>query len=330
MQYPAQYPAKSVHKMPVQLGVVMDPIGAIQPRKDTTLALLLAAQKRDWGLWYTEPQRLSWRDGEVHAQMCPLEVRDDLQDWFTQRDWRRRPMAELDAVLMRADPPFDVPYIHATHLLEELMRASGTPVINHPRALRDCNEKTFITRFPQCCPPFLISADPEELREFHAAHDDIILKPLDGMGGRSIFRVRQDGQNLGVILETLLEGKASVMAQRYLPEVADGDKRVLLIDGEPAPWMLARIPQAGEVRANLAAGGRGEVRPLGDRERWICGQLREELCERGLFFVGLDIIGDWLTEINVTSPTCMRELDAAKNLDLGAQFMDALERKFLA
>ncbi len=316
--------------MPVQLGVVMDPIGDIYPHKDTTLALLLAAQKRGWKLWYTEPQRLSWNRGEVRAQMCPLEVRDDPRDWFSQGDWARRPMAELDLVLMRADPPFDIPYIHATHLLEELACKRGVPVVNPPRALRDCNEKTFITYFPQCCPPFLVSADPQELREFHAEQGDIILKPLDGMGGRSVFRVSGDGQNFSVILETMLARGAQLMAQRYLPEVADGDKRVLLIDGEPVPWMLARVPQPGEVRANLAVGGQGEVRPLGDRERWICEQLREELCARELFFVGLDVIGEYLTEINVTSPTCVREIDAAMDLDLGTQFMDALERKFLS
>ncbi|HNK33765.1 MAG TPA: glutathione synthase, partial [Plasticicumulans sp.] len=235
------------------------------------------------------------------------------------------PLAELDVLLMRKDPPFDLEYIYTTYLLERA-EAEGVRVVNRPQSLRDANEKLFTAWFPQCCPPTLATRDMARLRGFVAEHGDAILKPLDGMGGAGIFRVRAGDANLNVIVETLTErGRRTALAQRFIPEISAGDKRILMIDGEPVPYALARIPAEGETRGNLAAGGRGVGQPLSERDRWICAQVGPELRRRGLVFVGLDVIGDWLTEINVTSPTCARELDAQFGLDIGADLMRALE-----
>lgn len=311
------------------LAVVMDPIAAITPYKDTTLALLLAAQRRGFALRYFEPSDLWVRDGVAMGRGRALTVRDSTTDWFTLGETITAPLGELDVLLMRKDPPFDMAFVNATYTLE-LAEAQGCLVVNRPQSLRDCNEKFFISRFPQCCAPTLIASDPATLRAFHAEHGDVIFKPLDGMGGAGIFRVGADGLNLGAVIEALGAGGQMLMAQRYLPEITAGDKRILMVDGSPIPYALARVPMQGETRGNLAAGGSGRPQPLTDRDRWIAAEVGPELLRRGLLFVGLDVIGDYLTEINVTSPTCARELDAAYGLDIGGQLMDALTLRLRA
>ncbi len=312
--------------MTLKLGVVMDPIATIAIKKDTTFAMLLAAQARGWELYYLEQADLHARGNEAFGRTRLLSVKDDKHDWFAFHGERELPLAQLDVILMRKDPPFDMEYIYTTYLLE-LAEMAGTLVVNKPRGLRDANEKFFALNFPHCCPPTLVSREPARLKAFLGEHADIVVKPLDGMGGASVFRLRQNDPNLNVILETLTaHGRRSTMAQRYIPEVTAGDKRILLVDGEPVPYALARIPQAGETRANLAAGGRGEGVPLSERDRWICAQVAPTLREMGLLFVGLDVIGDWLTEINVTSPTCARELDARFGLNIGDDLMTVIEK----
>ena len=309
------------------IGVVMDPIANIKYYKDTTLALLLAAQERDCSLHYMEQSDLYLLHGEAKASMRPLRVANDENEWFNLGTSEDRPLAELDVILMRKDPPFDNEFIYSTYILE-VAQKQGTLIVNDPRSLRDCNEKVFATQFPQCCPPVLVSRDNVKLREFHQDYGDVIFKPLDGMGGSRIFRCRQDDPNLGVILETLTDmGTQTIMAQRYIPEISAGDKRILVIDGEPVPYCLARIPAKGETRGNLAAGGTGVAQPLTEQDRWIVSQVAPTLKEKGLIFVGLDVIGNYLTEINVTSPTCAREIDKAYNTQIGARLMDAIERR---
>lgn len=316
--------------MSVKLGVVMDPIAAITYKKDSTLAMLLAARAKGWELWYMEQPDLYLVSDQPRARMRPLEVMADPAHWFDLGEAVEAPLANLDVILMRKDPPVDREFLIATHILQAAER-DGVLVVNPPQALRDCNEKLFATWFPQCTPPLLVSRDPARLRAFHAEHQDVVMKPIDGMGGRSVFRVRPDDANLGVIIETLTrDGEHQIMAQKYLPQIKEGDKRILLIDGEPLPFTLARIPSAGDNRGNLAAGGRGEGRRLTDRDRWICEQLGPSLRERNLIFVGIDVIGDYLTEINVTSPTCIRELDKAFEVDIGGMLMDAIARRLAA
>ncbi|MFV0276280.1 MAG: glutathione synthase [Parahaliea sp.] len=311
--------------MNIKIGVVMDPIATIKYKKDTTLALLWAAQARDWHLYYMEPGDLYLDQGRGRARMAPLTVFHDPDAWYRLDDYQDRPLADLDVILMRKDPPFDNEYIYNTYILEAA-ECEGTLVVNRCASLRDCNEKVFATQFPQCCPPVLVSGDAARLRAFHREHGDVIFKPLDGMGGSSIFRVKPDDPNLSVIIETLTDhGRATIMAQRYLPEIVDGDKRILMVDGEPVPYALARIPSVGETRGNLAAGGTGRAQPLSERDRWIAAEVGPALRERGLLFVGLDVIGDYLTEINVTSPTCVRELNDQCDLDIGSQLMDCIE-----
>lgn len=295
--------------MTISLGVVMDPIASINYKKDTTLALLWAAQDRGWKLFYMEQSDLVLQDGEPRARMRPLRVHRDPAHWFDLGEVEFGLLADLDVVLMRKDPPFDNEYIYSTYILEAAKKL-GVLIVNEPQSLRDCNEKMFATQFPQCCPPLLVSRDKTLLKEFHRAHGDVVFKPLDGMGGSSIFRVRSDDPNLNVIIEMLTNhGRNTIMAQKYIPAIVDGDKRILMIDGEPVPYCLARVPMAGESRGNLAAGGTGRPQPLTERDRWIAAQVGPELRRRGLLFVGLDVIGDYLTEINVTSPTCAREID---------------------
>jgi glutathione synthase len=307
------------------LGVIMDPIGSIKPYKDTTLALMLAAQTRGWALRYFEMPDLWLRDGIAMGRARTVTVFDDRKHWFELGAAEEVKLGSLTAILMRKDPPFDLEYIAATYTLERA-EEQGALVVNRPRSLRDCNEKTFISWFPQCCTPTLIARAPSLLRAFHAEQRDVIFKPLDGMGGSGIFRVGADGLNLGAVLESLTAlGTRSIMAQRYLPAIKDGDKRILMVDGEPIPYCLARIPMAGETRGNLAAGGHGEPRPLTERDRWIAAQVGPELKKRGLLFVGLDVIGEYLTEINVTSPTCAREIDAVFNTDIGGKTIAAIE-----
>ncbi len=312
--------------MALSLGVIMDPIDQITFYKDTTLALLLAAQERGWDLHYMEQSDLYLDKGQPRASTRALKVMDDESHWFELGPREDRSLSELNVLLMRKDPPFDNEFTYSTYILEAAQR-EGSLVVNDPQSLRDCNEKIFATRFPQCCPPLIVSRDPARLRQFHRDQEDVIFKPLDGMGGSRIFRCRADDPNVSVILETLTDfGTQMVMAQRYLPAITDGDKRILVVDGEAVPYSLARIPASGETRGNLAAGGRGVAQPLTDRDRWIVEQVAPTLKEKRLFFVGLDVIGDYLTEINVTSPTCVREIDKAFDTRIGARLMDAIER----
>ncbi len=316
--------------MTVKLGVVMDPIADINVKKDTTLAMLLAAQRRGWELYYMEQNDLSLDQGLARGIVRRLSVQDNPESWYELGSPQDTALSELDVLLMRKDPPFDMDFIYSTYILEAAQRA-GTLVVNDPRSLRDCNEKLFATQFPQCCPPLIVAASAARLKAFHAEHGDVIFKPLDGMGGASIFRVKADDPNLSVIIETLTDhGRQQIMAQKFLPEIVAGDKRILMVDGVPAEYGLARIPMSGETRGNLAAGGSGVAMPLTDRERWICAQVAPVLREKGLLFVGLDVIGDYLTEINVTSPTCVRELDRAHELDIAGDLMDVIATKLAA
>jgi glutathione synthase len=308
-----------------KLGVVMDPIGTINYKKDSTLAILQAAQLRGWELHYMEQRDLFLADSECHARMSRLEVRADADDWYTLSEPVTRPLQELDVVLMRKDPPVDLEYLYTTMLLERA-EASGVLVVNRPAAIRNANEKLSIASFPQCCTAMCVSRDQQRIRAFLQEQRDIVVKPLHGMGGESVFRIRQDDPNLGVILETITgHGGQSAMAQRYIPEIDQGDKRILLVDGEPYPHALARIPAAGESRGNLAVGGIGKGVELSERDRWICSQVGPAMREQGLLFVGLDVIGDYLTEINVTSPTCIRELDTEYGTDIAGQLMDSIQ-----
>ena len=315
--------------MPLQVAVVMDPIGSIKIAKDTSFAMLLEAQRRGHTLHYVVPGGLAVANGRSVARMAPLTVKDDPAGWHTVGSASTRPLAEMDVVLMRADPPVDGDYLHDSLILS-LAQAEGVLIVNDPQGLRDLNEKLAALLFPQCCPPTMVSRDAAALRAFITEQGDAVLKPLDGMGGRSIFRAHAGDPNLNVILETLTDyGRHLVMAQRYLPEIVSGDKRILLVDGEPVPYCLARIPQGNEFRGNLAAGGRGEGRPLSERDRWIAAQVGPEMKRRGMLFVGLDVIGDYLTEVNVTSPTCVRELDQQFGLNIAADLFAAIEARIV-
>ena len=312
---------------PLDVVVVMDPIESIKTAKDSSFAMLLEAQRRGHRLHYVRPGGLSVRDGRAAAQVEALRVTDDAKHWFDVRQPSRLEFGPGQAVLMRKDPPVDADYLHDTQILG-LAQRQGALVVNDPQGLRDFNEKLAALLFPQCCPPTLVSRDAAALKAFVSEHGEAVLKPLDGMGGRSIFRARAGEANLNVILETLTEGgRHLAMAQRYLPEIADGDKRILLVDGEPVDYCLARIPQGDEFRGNLAAGGRGEGRPLSERDRWIAAQVGPEMKRRGMLFVGLDVIGDYLTEVNVTSPTCIRELDAQFGLNIAGTLFDRIEAR---
>jgi glutathione synthase len=311
--------------MSIRLGILMDPIAAIKVHKDSSFAMLLAAQARGWQLFYMQQADLYLRNERVFASMRQLRVYDRDTDWFEWSEVEDVPLSELDILLMRKDPPMDMEYLYTSYLLERA-ELEGLRVVNRPAALRDSNEKLFTAWFPQCCAASLVSRDATRLRAFLHEHHDIILKPLDAMGGASIFRVRENDPNISVILETLTAlGRRTAMAQRFIPEISQGDKRILMIDGKAVPYALARIPAEGETRGNLAVGGRGEGVELSDRDHWICEQVGPELRKRGLVFVGLDVIGDYLTEINVTSPTCIRELDKLYGLDIAVQLLDCIE-----
>jgi glutathione synthase len=313
--------------MTIKLGVVMDPIGSITYKKDSTLAMLFAAQDRGWELFYMQQGDLFVQAGSAFARMSALTVHRNPDAWFTLGPEQTMPLGELDVVLMRKDPPFDMEYVFTTYALE-LAEMQGTLVVNRPQSLRDINEKMFTAWFSQCTPPTLVARSKARLRGFLDEHDDVIFKPLDSMGGTSVFRVRRDDPNINVIIETLTANETrSIMAQRFVPEITAGDKRILLVAGEPVPYALARIPAAGETRANLAVGGRGEGVALTARDRWICEQVGPVLLKRGVLFAGLDVIGDYLTEINVTSPTCIRELDSLYGMDIGGQLMDAIAQR---
>lgn len=316
--------------MPLDIVVVMDPIGSIKIAKDSTFAMLLEGQRRGHRLFYVVPGGLSVIDGAAKANVAPLQVREDADNWFELSSAPQITLGSGHVVLMRLDPPVDPAYVHDTQILGLAQRA-GALVVNDPQGLRDMNEKLAALEFPQCCPPTVVSRDPVAIKAFITEHGDTVLKPLDGMGGRSIFRARVGDPNINVILETLTEsGRHLAMAQRFIPEIAAGDKRILLIDGEPVDYCLARIPQGDEFRGNLAAGGRGEGRALTERDRWIAAQVGPEMKRRGMVFVGLDVIGDYLTEVNVTSPTCIRELDAQYGLNIAGSLFDAIEARLAA
>ncbi|MDT3719138.1 glutathione synthase [Pseudomonas oryzihabitans] len=313
--------------MSIRLGIVMDPIERISYKKDSSLAMLWAAKARGWTLHYFEMQDLYQVDGEARGRGRQLEVFQDPERWFAFGENVDLPLRELDVILMRKDPPFDNEFVYATYLLEQAERG-GTLVVNRPASLRDCNEKFFATLFPELAPPTLVSRRADIIREFARSHGDVILKPLDGMGGSSVFRHREGDPNLSVILETLTaHGTQQIIAQRYLPGIKDGDKRILMIDGEPVEYCLARIPAQGETRGNLAAGGRGVAQPLSARDREIATAVGPELRKRGLLFVGLDVIGEHLTEINVTSPTCIREIDAAYDTRIAERLMEVIAQQ---
>ena len=304
----------------------MDPIAAINIKKDSSFAMLLEAQRRGWPVAYMEQGDVFLRDGKTFARMRALHVQDNTEHWFDFGAATVGPLGALDVILMRKDPPFDMEYIYTTYLLEHA-ETEDVLVVNKPQALRDCNEKLFTAWFPQCTPPTLVTRSKNQLRDFLNEFGDIILKPLGGMGGASVFRLRAGDPNTGVVIETMAgHEQRFVMAQKFISEISAGDKRILMINGEPVPYALARIPAEGETRGNLAAGGRGVGVPLSPRDRWICEQLGPVLREKGLLFVGLDVIGDYLTEINVTSPTCIRELDAWYGLNIAAQFLDVVEK----
>jgi glutathione synthase len=312
----------------IRLVVVMDPIDSIKPAKDTTLAMLLAAQARGWELWYAEPSDLRMRDGIPSASLRPVRVRDDLHDWFELGEARNAPLAEFDVVLMRKDPPFDMEYIYTTYLLERA-EDQGVLVVNRPQGLRDMNEKVYTAWFPQCCAPTLITRDMADMHAFLREHGRIVCKPLHGMGGRSIFVIDRGDKNANVVFETMTDyGERYAIVQKYIPDiVATGDSRILVIDGEPAPYALARIPSESDHRGNLAAGARGEGRELNERDRWLVSQIGPTLRQRGMLFVGLDVIGGYVTEINVTSPTGVRELNKQFGTDIAGLLMDAIARR---
>ena len=316
--------------MTIKLGVVMDMIESIEYKKDSTLAMLIAAQKKFWELFYLQQEDLYHSEGVAYGSMRPLQARYDQENWYTLGDRQEMPLKNLNVILMRKNPPFDMEFIYSTYILEQA-ESSGTLVVNKPKSIRDFNEKFFSTLFSQCTPPVMVARSARHLREFAAKHNDVVLKPLDGMGGSSIFRTHPDDQNFNVIVETLTNhGQRQVMIQKYIPEITTGDKRILLIDGEPVPYSLVRIPAVGELRGNLAAGSSYFGQELTDRDLWITRQIAITLQEKGLIFVGLDVIGDYLTEINITSPTCIRQLDGLFDISIGDMLMEKITEKLSA
>ena len=311
--------------MTVRLGVIMDPIATVNTKKDSTYAMLREAQRRDWSISYMEMNDLHLLDGIAGARMQRMEFLFEGDEWYRLADVSVGPLSQLDVILMRKDPPFDLEYIYSSYILQRA-ESAGVLVVNKPQALRDANEKMFTAWFPECTPATLVTRQYAQIREFLAEHRNVILKPLDGMGGASVFKVSEADANLSVIMENLtLHQTRYIMAQQFIPEINAGDKRVLVINGEPVPYALARIPAPGETRGNLAAGATGVAQPLSERDRWICDQVCPALKERGIIFCGLDIIGDYLTEINVTSPTGIRELDTGFDLNIAAQLLDEIE-----
>ncbi|MGR5115972.1 glutathione synthase [Photobacterium damselae] len=311
----------------IKLGIVMDPIESINIKKDSSFAMMMEAQRRGWEIHYMEMNDLSLEQGKAVARTRVVSLQEDPNGWFEFQSEQEIALSELDAVLMRKDPPFDTEYIYATYILERA-EVEGTLIVNKPQSLRDCNEKLFTAWFPELTPTTMVTRRADKIKAFHQQHGDVILKPLDGMGGSSIFRVMNGDPNVSVIIETLTNmGQNYCMAQTFVPDISNGDKRILVVDGEPMPYCLARIPAKGETRGNLAAGGRGEARPLSETDRRIAEAVAPTLKEKGLIFVGLDVIGDKLTEINVTSPTCIREIEAAFDISITGKLMDAIERR---
>lgn len=315
--------------MKKSIAIVMDPIERIKPSKDTSFALLLEAQRRGYALYYIEPGSLSIQNSKAYARLAQLTVNDDIDQYFKFGEFQRTALASVSIILMRKDPPFDDQFLYDTQILS-IAEGEGVMVVNNPQGLRDMNEKLAALQFPQCCPETLVSRSLLELKAFIEQHRDTVVKPLDGMGGKSIFRIRHGESNVNVILETLTGSGNLVLAQKYIPEITKGDKRILLIDGEPVPYALARIPQGDEFRGNLAAGGLGCGQPLSERDYWIAREVGPWLKERGMLFVGLDVIGDYLTEVNVTSPTCARELDKQFGLNIAGLLFDAIEARLVA
>ncbi len=314
----------------IKLGIVMDPIADINIKKDSSFAMLLEAQRRGYEIHYMDMADLYLLQGQARAHTRLLSVEPNPERWYHFGSEQDLALSELNVILMRKDPPFDTEYIYATYMLERAEDA-GTLIVNKPQSLRDANEKLYTSWFSQFTPKTLVSRDPKRLKAFYQQEQDVILKPLDGMGGASIFRLKPEDPNVSVILETLTaHGSQYAMAQRYIPEIVDGDKRILVVDGEPVPYCLARIPASGETRGNLAAGGRGEARPLSDSDWAIAKAIGPTLKAKGLIFVGLDVIGDKLTEINVTSPTCIREIEAAFPISITGMLFDAVERRLAA
>lgn len=311
----------------IKIGIVMDPISSINIKKDSSFAMMLEAQRRGWEIHYMEMQDLHLEQGVALADTKVVTVEQNPENWYQFHSSQTIKLEQLDAVLMRKDPPFDTEYIYATYILERA-EEKGTLIVNKPQSLRDCNEKLFTAWFPELTPTTIVTRKADTIKAFREQHGDVILKPLDGMGGASIFRVKADDPNVSVIIETLTNhGQNYAMAQTFVPDISNGDKRILVVDGEPMPYCLARIPAKGETRGNLAAGGSGVVRPLSDTDRRIAETVAPILKEKGLIFVGLDVIGDKLTEINVTSPTCIREIEAEHDISITGKLMDAIQRR---
>ncbi|AGH80706.1 glutathione synthetase [Psychromonas sp. CNPT3] len=313
--------------MSIKIGILMDPIENINIHKDSSFAMLLEAQSRGWELYYITMKDLYLENGRCFVESKKLSVQRKENDFYQLEAPIDHPLADLDALLMRIDPPFDTEYIYATYLLERA-EEEGCLIVNKPQSLRDANEKLFTAWFNEFTPETLVTRNAKKIREFHQKHRDVILKPLDGMGGASIFRIKENDANLGVIIETLTEHESRYcMAQAFIPEITQGDKRILIVDGEPMPYALARIPAKGETRGNLAAGGRGVAQPLSESDWHIANSIGPKLKEKGLIFVGLDVIGDKITEINVTSPTCIQEIDKAYGTNIAGKLMDAIEKR---
>lgn len=307
----------------MKIAFLMDPLHTLKPYKDSTVAMIKSAQEMGWDCCYFTPVDMYCADGQAYANLQRIIIREEMQDdWAEVKTLGEKPLTDFDIILMRKDPPFDLEYIYATYALELIARA-GVVVANNPQSLRDANEKFYTLNFPDCCPKTLVSRDIQRLKAFWKSHQNVIFKPLEGMGGRSVFHVDKVGRNLSVILEELTHGQTrTIMAQQYIPEISTlGDKRILLINGEPIPFALARIPRQGELRGNLAAGAEGKVVAINDRDRWICSQIASTLKSKGLYFVGIDVIGDYLTEINVTSPTCIQEISAETGLDIAGNYL---------
>lgn len=310
----------------MKLAVFMDPLHTLKPYKDSSIAMIQSAQSVGWSCAYFTKKDVFCREGRAFANVSSIRITDtNSADWAETSPLGEKSLADFDIILMRKDPPFDMEYIYATYALE-LAEREGVLVANKPQSLRDANEKFFTLNFPQCCPPTLVTSDRDRLRSFWKEHQDVIFKPLEGMGGSAVFHVSADSRNLSVILEVLTHGSTvSIMAQQYIPEISTmGDKRILVINGKPVPYALARIPAKGELRGNLAAGAKGKVVPITDRDRWLCEQLASTLQAKGLYFVGMDVIGDYVTEINVTSPTCIKEIEAETGLDIAGEYLNAL------
>lgn len=310
----------------MKLAVMIDPLHLLKPYKDTSVAMMKRANALGWSCTYFTQADLFCKEGKAFARVHEITIGDEtLTDWAKTKDLGIKPLSDFDIILMRKDPPFDMEYIYATYALE-IAEREGVLVANKPQSLRDANEKFFTLQFPQCCPTTLVTRDIKQLKEFWHTHQNVIFKPLEGMGGKAVFHVDPKGINLSVILETLTHNQTvTIMAQQYIPEiVSTGDKRILIVNGEPVPFALARIPAKGELRGNLAAGATGQVVPITARDQWICEQVAPTLMAKGLYFVGIDVIGDYLTEINVTSPTCLQEITAATGLDIAGDFLQGL------